>query len=198
MEKKDFIKIINEEISNFDFLGNDAQVKEEESYNLLKNEDFQKQFICDSLTNKKNIKTKITDANVGGDWEDGENAKNLSIEYYLDVEYLYDSNKEPAKFTLNFNGSNIRIDIDSDYDSGNWGNYVAPSGGDYYRYIEWGDIDVSLSTLDGDVIDFIAFRKAPIKIQNLFIREYTENIIANKTLETNNIKKDNIQTIPYC
>ena len=49
MKKRDFIRIINEEISEFDFLGNEQYLKEQEIVDLLKNEDFQKQFICDSL-----------------------------------------------------------------------------------------------------------------------------------------------------
>jgi hypothetical protein len=199
MEKKDFIKIINEEISEFDFLGNNKQLKEEENYELLKNEDLQKQFICDSLVNMKNIKTNVTDASVGGNWDDGpENASNLTIEYFLEVEYKYDPNKEPAKFTLQFYGDNVGISVGSDYDPGSWGNYIAPSGGDFFTYIDWNDINVSLSTIDGDEIEFTAFNKAPIKIQSLFIREFTENLIVNKALETNHLKRDKIQSIPYC
>src|ERR1035437_5253077 len=58
MVEKDIIKIINEEASNFDFLGNDDNMKEQEIIDLLQNEEFQKQFICDSLLERKN-KIKI-------------------------------------------------------------------------------------------------------------------------------------------
>jgi hypothetical protein len=47
-------RIINEEISEFDFLGNEQYLKEQEVVDLLKNEDFQKQFICDSLLSNLN------------------------------------------------------------------------------------------------------------------------------------------------
>ena len=53
MKNKQLIKIINEEISGFDFLGNEEYLKEEEDINILKNEDFQKQFICDLLLKRK-------------------------------------------------------------------------------------------------------------------------------------------------
>ena len=51
--KNDFVEIINEEIKNFDFLGNDEFLKEQEVTDLLINEDLQKQFICDSLLGRK-------------------------------------------------------------------------------------------------------------------------------------------------
>ena len=44
MFKKDFIRIINEEISEFDFLNNQQYQKDREYVDLLNNEDLQKQF----------------------------------------------------------------------------------------------------------------------------------------------------------
>ena len=55
--KQKHIQIINEVIAEFDFLGNDKYLKEQDNVSLLNNEDFQKQFICDVLTNSKKIKT---------------------------------------------------------------------------------------------------------------------------------------------
>lgn len=196
MKKKDFIKIINEEISNFDFLGNQAQVKQEENYDLLKNEDFQKQFICDSLINKKNIKQKVTDARVGGDWDKGDDASKLTIEYFVDIEYTYDPNKEPAKFTVDFDSNGITIGIDTTSDPGT--REIPPSGEASYNYIQWSDINVTLFTPDGDEIQFTALNKAPQKIQDLFRREYTEDFIASETADTNYLRKDSIRSIPYC
>ena len=45
MKNKKIIKIINEVITEFDFLGNDEHLKGQEDITLLKNEDMQKQFI---------------------------------------------------------------------------------------------------------------------------------------------------------
>ena len=197
MEAKNFIKIINEEISNFDFLGNEEYTKEEENVDLLKNEDFQKQFICDSLVNNKLIKINANHAQVGGDWEEGNNATHLNLDYQFDVKYQYDPNKEPIKFSLQFEGNNVKINVHSNHSPGNYGEYIPPSGEAYYTDIEWSDVNVVLTTVDGDEIDFTAFRKAPVKIQSLFIREYAEDIITNKTMEAN-MKKDNPLSIPYC
>jgi len=195
MEKKDFIKIINEEISNFDFLGNDANTKEEEAYDLLKNEDFQKQFICDSLINNKKISTKISDANIGGNWDD-EDATNLTIDYFIDIEYKYDPNKEPIEFGIHFYSEHVGIDIRNNNDNGDYN--TTPTSDSYYTYINWSDIDVTLFSTGGDRIVFKALSAAPLKIQVLFIRNYCEVLINNKTTSTNKLKKDNVQNIPYC
>ena len=195
---KDLIKIINEEIQNFDFLGNDEYQKEDENLVLLKNQDLQKQFICDSLLNKTRIKTKITAARLGGDWERGNDAENLTIEYFLEIEYKYDVSKEPLKFTVDFNGENVHIDINRTDDPGNYGEYIEPTSEAHYTGIQWGDIDVSLYTIHGDEIEFQAFKTAPRKIQDLFIREYTENFIESKTISTDGLKRDDIKTVPFC
>lgn len=158
MRKKDPIKIINEEILNFDYLGNDKYLKEEEDINVLKTEDFQKQFICDALLKKNNFTIDASDARIGSNWvEDFENADALSIEYFLKVEYGYNLNEKPIKFDLNF--------------------YADEVG----RGFDWLDISVDLYTPDGNEIDFIAFKKAPPKIQTLFIREFCQDFIKKKT-----------------
>ena len=56
MISKDIIRTINEEISNFDYLNNDKQVSEDEKAQLLASEDFQKQFVIDSISNRNKIK----------------------------------------------------------------------------------------------------------------------------------------------
>lgn len=179
MFKKQIVKIINEEISDFDYLGNDAQVKEEELLNLLKNEDFQKQFICDILLRKKNIKQKVTDARIGGDYEYDEPSY-LTLEYFIDYEYQYDINKEPIKFTIDFSSDNIGIDVHSDTDKGDY--YTSPYTEKYYTYIDWSDISVDMFTPDGDEIEFNAFKKAPIKIQEIFIRENVGGIYIKRNI----------------
>lgn len=195
MSSKYIIKIINEEINDFDYLGNDAQVEEDELLNLLKNEDFQKQFICDILLRKRNIKQKVTDARIGGDYEDDEPSY-LTLEYHIDFEHQYDIHKEPIKFTIDFSSDNISVGVYSHTDKG---NYYTPSYTEsYYTYIDWSDISVDMFTPDGSEIDFVAFKKAPPKIQELFIRENVEGFIGNQTYNTGELNKEKIQNIPYC
>lgn len=202
MLKQDFIKIINEEIQKFDFLSNDEFLKEQENTDLLMNEDLQKQFICDSLLNR-NTKIKIVgveDSRIGGDWNESnpENANNLSIEYFLLLDYKYDVEKEPIRFKLDFYGDDVRIGVAGWSDQGN-GVDSAPEGDSWFDRFEWLDINVKLNTEDGDEIKFSAFEKAPPRIKTFFIREYTQSLIVEKTLEIRTGEmKDRVQNVPYC
>jgi len=200
MNKKVLINLIKEEISDFDFLGNEEYQKERVGVNLLKNEDFQKLFICDSLL-RKNDKIKLTvyDATISGNWDyEPEDATYIKLEYFLDVEYKYDQGKEPVKFGIEFRGDNIPIRKNAWRDHGSW--ETEPSGGESYEYISWGDIGVKLLTEEGDEIKFIAFERAPEAIQTLFIREYTEDYIENNTMEINTKEKvdNNAIKTSYC
>jgi hypothetical protein len=206
MKKKELIRTINEVISEFDFLGNDEYLKEEENVNLLKNEDFQKQFICDSLINKKNLKADVYDSRIGGNWEEDnfDDTDRMSIEYFLKIEYKYDQSKEPIKFDLNFYADKVDVGKTGWYDKGRIGGTtdsdIAPSGEAWFDRFDWRDINVDLYTPEGDEIKFIAFEKAPPKIQILFIREFCQDFImayTNLDIRTPEMK-DKIQNVPYC
>lgn len=206
MKKNDFIRIINEEISNidFDFLGNEKQQKEDEELKLLGDEDLQKQFICDFLLNKKD-KYKITEIveSTVNDWEqDGY----LDITYGVKISYRYDSMKEPARFGLWFKGEHIAYKTDSDYQPGYWAatmpDSIPPSGGDWFSKIDWNDIKVQMHMIDerDDDIDFIAFEKAPERVQNIFISHFLEDFIykyADIGLKTPE-QFDRIEKTGYC
>lgn len=214
MKKKEFIKIINEEIAGFDFLGNDKYLEEQENIDLLKNEDFQKQFICDSLLSindsKKSarnskIKFGVIEARIGGDWEeDFENASHITLDYYLEIAYKYDQTKEPVKFTLIFDSERVDISKGGYYTPARLGGTTdtdRPEEGDaYFDSFNWDDIDVSMWTPDGDEIDFTAFKKAPKNIQTLFIMEYCKDYITNNTMpiQRNDRKFMGLSTSPYC
>jgi hypothetical protein len=182
MKNKSLIRIINEEISGFDFLNNEAYLKEEEGYDLLKNEDFQKQFICDLLLKRKEkIKTlQVAQSDFGSNWE-----RNgyLTIDYIIELAYTYDATKEPAKFGLQLKGDRIQYNTDSDYDPGKWmgtmPDSTAPSGGDWFDQIDWDAIDVNMFMIDerDDDVDFVAFKRAPKRIQHLFIRDLLGDFI---------------------
>jgi hypothetical protein len=206
MKKGSVIKIINEEISEFDFLGNTEHLKEEENVSMLKNEDFQKQFICDSLINKKNLKIDVYDSRIGGNWEedDFDDADHLSIEYFLKVEYKYDQSKEPIKFDLNFYADKVDISKSGWYDRGHVGGTPEidrePSGEAWLDRFDWRDIAVDLYTSDGDEIKFVAFEKAPPKIQTIFIREFCQDFIMHYTgldIRTPEMR-DTVRSVPYC
>ena len=165
---KNIIKMINEEINNFDFLGNDKHEMSMENIQLMENEDFQKQFIIDFLTGKSE-KYQIIDSievKLIGDWENTENTDNenqLGVECNTDLEYTYDSTKQPISFSLSFESDSISI-----------------TDGD----VNWGDIDVTLFTPEGDEIKFTALENAPDNIRELFIREF----INDAFMEENNVE----------
>ena len=207
MKKKDFVEIINEEIKDFDFLGNDEHLKEKEVTDLLQNEELQKQFICDSLLGRKDkVKiVKIADSYISGNWDEfnKEDADRVSLEYSLDMAYQYDVEQEPLLFNLHFVADKVDINVGGWYDPGRYGGTTdtdyEQEGESWYDGFDFGDIDVVLYTMDGDDVTFTAFENAPPKIQVLFIREYTQNFIESETLElkTDDLK-DNIQNTPYC
>lgn len=214
MEKKEFIKIINEEISNFDFLGSEKRLQEENDLRLLSSEDFQKQFICDSLLSindyrkterNRKIKINVTDATIDGDWEnDFGDASYLTLFYGLEIEYKHDETQAPVKFTLIFDSDKISIGKGGYYTPARLGGTPdtdrEAEGEAYFTHLDWDDIQVTMWSPDGDEIDFLAFKHAPRNIQTLFIREYTEGFIENRTLsiEDNSSRYNNMSKSPYC
>lgn len=207
MKRKNIIKLINEEISEFDFLGINERLQDEDYMKLLLNEDFQKQFICDSLLSindyrkierNKKIKTNVVDSTINWDWED---TSYLSLQYSVDIEYVYDIAEKPVKFSIGFDSEKIsttRAGYDKPARLG--GTPDTDTEGESKRYfndINWNDINVTMWTPDGDEIDFLAFKHAPHNIQELFIREYTEDFIENKTMPIADGNK-NVSKSPYC
>jgi len=196
------INIVNEEIEKFDFLSNDEFLKEQETTDLLTNEEVQKQFICDALLNRNDkVKIiKIVDSSITGNWDEAntEEANRLSLEYSLEMAYVYDATKEPLLFNLYFNSDNIDISVDGWSDSGD-GYTTPPAGDSWYDGFDWDDVNVSIYTMAGDEVRFIAFENAPPKIQTLFIRQYTQNFIEHESLEFRTPEmRDNIRNTPYC
>lgn len=167
MKKKDFIRIINEEVGEFDFLNNEKYIKEKEIIDLLQNFEFQKQFIFDSITKMRYvIEFNEFSAFVynQSDLEyENEEQNTLNLEITCDVKYKYDSMEEPINFSLIFLGNKVR------YQQENSENLIT-----------WDEIDVDLYSIEGDKIDFTAFDKAPDNIKKLFIKSYIEDIIKNE------------------
>lgn len=205
MGNKGLIKIINEEISEFDFLGSDERQEDENVFQILSNEDLQKQFICDVLLHKEKIKQiEVSDAWLGGNWEDNyDEANTLKIEYDINLAYTYDQTKNPIEFNLFFKSDNMPIHMGGWYDPGRFGGTtdtdIESSGEKWFDSIDYDYVEVKLFTLKGDDIEFTAFEKAPPKIQELFIKEYIESYIIDYTsLEIRDLSKDKPQDIPYC
>lgn len=194
MKKKEIILLINEEISNFDFLNNEAYTQEKENLDLIQNEDFQKQFLIDSILKREKISIKVSDARITGDWENSDSGS-FGVEYYTEITYTYDSTKDPSIFILSFDGTDVQFSTKADNDPGD--RLTAPYNETWFDFIDWTAIDVGLSTLDGDSMRFIAYEKAPDKIKNIFVREYLEGFVSNQTEREVRQKKDNMNTTLY-
>jgi hypothetical protein len=199
MKNKSLIKIINEEISGFDFLGNEKYVKEEEDINLLKNEDFQKQFICDLLLKRKEkVKTiQVVQSSFGDNWE-----RNgyLTIDYIVEFAYTYDANKQPARFGIQLKGDHIRYSEKGRKSPGD--RWTPPVDEAWFDQIDWNYVDVGMFMIDerDDDIEFLAFEHAPKRIQHLFIREIVGDFIgewAGRGMSTP-ADYDKVEKVGYC
>lgn len=185
---KNLFKIVNEAINKYDFLGGGELREEQEYYDLIENEDFQKQFITDFILGKKN-KYKIietSDAQIGGDYDTDFTANQvnyITIDYCVRIEYIYDTNKKPVQFELYFeNSEKVGIGIDdANEDDNNAHLNTHRFHESYITYVEWEKINVSMYSTEGDEIEFKAYKKAPLKIQKLFVREFTIDLIVNET-----------------
>ena len=206
MKKTDIIKIVNEEITGGNFLNNSQNSDERDDAEILKDEKFQKQFICDSILNGKNrISTHPVHVKIGGNYDDYyEYAKKLVLEYQIIVEYNYDRTKKPIRFSLFFDGDSIDIKEDGEYYEGHRGISADVSSAPYYdawfTYINWDDINVFVETMDNEEISFVALENAPSNIRTLFIISYVANIITKKTgLEIKIPQMDkNVSDMSFC
>ena len=155
MEKKDFIRVINEEISKFDFLSNDAHLKEEEVLKLLSDGQFQKQFIIDAITN---FKDKITFDNSAAfttddpNIEDSPYANDGFLEFPARIIYEYSKEKDPVMFEVLFNSNAVDLN----------------------------EVEVNMFSKDGDDIEFAEFSNAPKKIQELFVETFVKPVLENQ------------------
>lgn len=198
MNNKDILRIIKEEVSDFDFLGNEERSKYVEEISTLKDEEFQKQFICDSLVNRNNnIKQTVGDSSIEGDWAGSSDNDKLNLDYSVNIEYRYDRTKEPIKFILSFFGDNVDYSVEDTYEPGTYQD--EPQSDSWFEYIDWSDIEVQLETHGGDDIKFTALYNAPEKIQNIFIKEYILEFIQQAThMDVMNIEKNQGEVQSYC
>lgn len=182
------LKIIKEEVNNFDFLGVNSNQESLDERELLSNFEIQKQFICDSIE-KNNIKIKSVDyANLSGnfDIDNLEDDIKFSIEYDVTIEFMYDRTKEAAIIKLSFSGDNIVAELTGIDDKGDY--ITGPHFEPYIKKIyHWNDIDVEYKDKNENKIDFTVFDKAPSKISELFIKSYLGEYISSKSgIEINN------------
>jgi len=152
MDQKDIIRIINEEIQEFDFLGTDEAQNEQDYSNYLSDRNFQTQFVYDVI-NSFNDKTKFKDEDVTykrTSEDDILDKETLNIDYGVDITYIYDG--KDIRLSLNFDGDSISHDLQH-YDQP--ATYETPPEGDiWYNSIDWSDIDLNIFDDDGNEVNF--------------------------------------------
>jgi len=157
---KSIISIINEEINEFDFLGNNNRKKENDLLKTLNDFDFQKQFILDSIENPENIYLNSTKAKITGDWRDNQ-SNDLTVEYRTEVTYTYYKDEE-IKFIISFIGEDI--------------SYNNTSDNRWFNNIDLKNISVGYYDTYGKKLRFKAYESAPDSIKNLFKRKYVGDL----------------------
>jgi len=179
--KKNIVKIIKEEIDNFNFLNSDDYQQHNEYLSLLKNIDFQKFFIESVLRQPNNVEKKdeyLTD--VTGSWDDSENETgNISFEYETDVVYKQSQNTEPVEFNIQVNADNVNLYVNVNSDKGDY--HTAPHSEGWLSDINWYDMNVLLLSNDGDEINFEEYQKLSSGDQEKFIRFFIEDFFTKRT-----------------
>ena len=178
MKNKDIIRIINEEISNFDFLSMDQIREDEEDFNTINSKEFQISFVNDILNNihdKTKFKefkdlyknTNEDDLEIDPDWGNTP----LNIEYDLEVKYIYNGKEIPI--TLHFEGKEINYDPNIETSRG---DYLTPSYERMsYRDIDWGDIELTVYDSEGDDVNF-DWLKNNEKLYYQFVKQLVRGI----------------------
>lgn len=165
---KKIYKLINEEISKFNFLGVDDRNDNIEINSMLEDSTFQKKLILDYIDNSNKLSFEEVCQNSIKIEKEDENRILFDISYIECYSYDYDSKKKPISIEFGLFGNDIVLSkIDDD-------NFK----------IDWSKLEVSLSVKHGDEIDFIEYNEAPQKIKNIVAKKLGYDIIS-ETLNIN-------------
>jgi hypothetical protein len=176
MAKKQIIRLINEEISNFDFLGLDEIKQEDSIESVLKSRDFQVRFVNDVLRN-------FNDGTIFKDKEEIEQSSNvedlqpdgyekLNVTYIIDFKYNYQGKDMPLSIIIE--GNNVWYDLQVTNDPGDW--YTPPSG-EASLDIDWNDFGVKIM-YDGEIeveLDWLYKNK---ELYKKFVQMFIGNLVS--------------------
>jgi hypothetical protein len=177
MEKKHIIRLINEEIGDYDFIGLDKMNEEDSNNMLLNGKEFQTQFVFDVVNNFKNT-IKLADVNASSSNDEdlfkngSETGDAFNLEYDVDIIYNYLGKSIPL--TLVFEGHNIQYGMGGYYNAGNYD--MQPEGDAYFTYINWSDINLTVYDGDGGEVK-MKWIRGNKPLYDTFIKKFTEDII---------------------
>lgn len=149
MDKKKLIKIINEEISEFDFLGM-KDIKEEENFaSLVNSKDFQVNLMNDLAT--KNYNNNISDFDINTTYS---NVDDLSLDddiitFEYGADFIYNFNNNNISLYLSIDGD-VPFDISGEYRTA---THLEPPEKPRIEKADYKYSTINLFTKDGENID---------------------------------------------
>jgi hypothetical protein len=154
---KSLIKIINETISDYNFLSMNEISEEENLKNIIKSKDFQIQFINDLINNFNKTKFKDIDISYKEVKQDviHNDSYSLSIEYTVEFKYSFDNVEYQFLMLLNGNGINSNDSI------------------------KWNNINIKLFDKNGNEININWLKNNP-RLYEVFIRSFVESLLNYK------------------
>ena len=120
MKAKDLYRIINESISEFDFLGVDNLHEDEDFENLLNSKDFQVKLVYEL---SKKDSPYVEDMKViyeTSDIEDLEFDEGEKINFQLNIEFVFNYNDNKIPMSLYIDGNNVPFSSKDEFTSGNY------------------------------------------------------------------------------
>jgi hypothetical protein len=149
MAKKQIIRLINEEISGFDYLNQEQLQEEDNVENVLKSKDFQTKLVHDmmnSFNNTNIFKNKeVIEQSSNVEELEPDSVQGLNIEYIVDFIYNYQGKDMPISVIIE--GNDIWQDLHVDRDSG---DYYTPPSVESKLDFDWMDINSKIM-YDGEV-----------------------------------------------
>lgn len=163
--KKKLYKIINEEISKFDFLRINERNTNSELIEIVNDTVFQKQFICDYLNNSEKIKIIEISENILKVEETEDNGVLVDVQYAEKIKYTYDSNEKPIELELELYGDNIFLNI-------------VKYGLDEKLNVDWMLFDINVY-LDGETLGFEELDRIPNNTYNMLCKKMGYSFIGS-------------------
>jgi hypothetical protein len=149
MKKKNVIRLINEEISDFDYLNINELEKEDNVEGTLKSRDFQTSLVRDLMSNFNNpniFKDKeVIEQSSNVEDLEPDSVQRLNVSYIVDFIYNYNGKDMPLAIIIE--GKDMWQDLNVVRDEGDW--YTPPSAEASLDF-DWNDFEVKVM-YDGEI-----------------------------------------------
>jgi len=177
MENKQLIRIINEEISNFDYLSQEQIQEEDNMQGVLKSRDFQTKLVYDLINNWNNpniIKNKqVIEQTSNVDQLEPDSVQRLNVSFIADFNYDYSGNEMPL--TIIVEGQDMWQDLQVNRDGG---DYMTPPSADATLNYDWTEIGVKVM-YDGEYeveLDWL-YEEKNKKLYEKFVQHFVGNLL---------------------